>query len=266
MALSGANLVGNVYSDRVLLLENDLHMRQIYGEQLEFSGYEVYYADNLEQASNILDYVPVNLLVCNEYFEEEKKNLVPYLQHLRKEGLQSSVIILTENEERVFDQLPEDEVGIETFPIPCDLDHFFKHDINQFVSIAAMVLDKMAGILVINDSHAESIEIENLLIQNYYRICSVQDGMHGKEILQKALQTRHPIDLIILDLINQNYPGCLFLAELSSLSILLPVIVISTLEYSKERILTKTAYSVSSILSKKEISTNLIPTIAEILH
>ena len=64
-------------------------MRQIYGEQLEFSGYEVYYADNLEQASNILDYVPVNLLVCNEYFEEEKKNLVPYLQHLRKEGLQS---------------------------------------------------------------------------------------------------------------------------------------------------------------------------------
>ena len=161
------------------------------------------------------------------------------------------MIILTENEERVFDQLPEDEVGIETFPIPCDLDHFFKHDINQFVSIAAMVLDKMAGILVINDSHAESIEIENLLIQNYYRICSVQDGMHGKEILQKALQTRHPIDLIILDLINQNYPGCLFLAELSSLSILLPVIVISTLEYSKERILTKTAYSVSSILSKR---------------
>lgn len=262
MTLTAANIVENIYNDRVLLMENDPTMRAVYEEHLEFSGYEVHVACTMAEAHNVLEYVPVNLIVTNEFIEGNI-NTVPFINKLRQDKIGSSILVLSENEDRVWDQMPDDEMALQTFPIPKDLDEFFRTDINQFVSIINMVLDGMKCVLSVNDSHAEMIQLENLLITNNYRICSVKDGLRGLEMLEKAKDTRKPVDLIIMDVVNRYQPGFMFLEDLSRRNFAVPAIVLTTLNIDSERVKAKTNYEISHILHKKKIDTDLIQLIQQ---
>lgn len=265
MALSGANLIENVYNDRVLLLQDNNDLRRVYEEHLEFSGYEVHCADTVMEANNILEYVPVNLIVSAEFINNGEKNMVEFLGMLRNMGTTSWMLILTEDEERVWDQIDENETRLHTFPIPDDLDEFLKSDVNQFVSIVAMVLDELPCVLIVNDSNGERIELENMLISKNYRICSVPDGNQGIDAILQMESTKHPFQIIVTDIINRYYPGFMFLDELFKQDIKLPSIVLTSVDISLEKIYDKTRYDVSCVIRKNQISAQLIPKIQELI-
>ncbi|MGK5091199.1 response regulator [Deltaproteobacteria bacterium TL4] len=265
MALSGANIVESVYNDRVLLLESNPELRRFYEEQLEFAGYEVHCAQNVSQALNVLEYVPVNLIVCNELFDGNR-NSVKYLRLLRSNGIKSAVLVLTANEDRVWSQIPDEEVCLHTFPIPEDLDEYFKSDINQFVAVVNMVLDELKCLLIVDDITSESIEIENLLVSNSYRVCSVSNGEDGLKAIAKAEQTSYKFNAIILNTINRYYPGALFLEELFKQGYQIPVLVLISGTGSSEKMSEKTQYEFLRTLPKAEIATQLIPAICELIH
>ena len=264
MALSGANIVESIYNDRVLLLESNTEMRRIYEEQLEFSGYEVHCATSSAEAKNVLAYVPVNLIVCNEFFDDGK-NALEYLTALRKHSIHTSILFLTDDEDRVWSQIPDDDMLIQTFPIPHDLDDFFKADINQFVSIVAMFLDNMKCALIVSDSTSERIDIENMLIANNYRVCSVNSGKPGLESILKSIQTPQKVNLIIMDIINRYYPGFMFLEDLAKNDIALPTIILSTAELSLEKLEQKTHYHIAKIVPKLNVETKLLAAVQEIM-
>ncbi len=263
MSLSGANIVESVYNDRALLLENDGNLKPVYEEHLELSGFEVHCAGNLAQARNVLEYLPVNLIVCNEFLAGG--NTLEFLASLRNEGIQSSIVVMTEDEDRVWEHIPEQETALQTFPIPQDLQQFLKSDINQFVSLVTMVLDTMRCVLLVTDCHAEAIEVENVLITNNYRVCSVRDGQYALKAIQSAAPTHHPVDVLVFDILNRYYPGFMFLADLLKCSINLPSVVITDTSTSVEKIKSKTGFEVSDILPKNNLSSDLIPLIEQLI-
>ncbi|MBF0236358.1 MAG: response regulator [SAR324 cluster bacterium] len=262
MALSAANLINSIYNDRVLLLEGNEVMRRFYEEHLEFSGFEVHCATTQEEAYNILEYVPVNLIVCNEYLES--RNNIPFIVRLRKKHNSSNILILTSNEDRVWELLPEDPY-IQTFPVPENIDEFLKGDINQFVSLVAMSLVERTGILLVNDNSNERMEIENILISNNYRICSVNSGQEGLSMIQRALRTRYQIHLTILDIFNRYYPGLRFLEDLSRDYPELPIILLTSVEVSQEKLDRIHQHNNVKVLLKKDISAMLLPHIRTLL-
>jgi len=268
MALTGRNLIESIYNDRALLIESDPRMRSFYEDHLEFSGFEVHCANTLAEANNVLEYLPVNLIIANEFLGNDE-SVIDYIKSLREKGMKNAVILLTENEDRVWEQISDDENILQIFPLPEDLETFLKSDINQFVSMVGMAINDMHRILVINDSPAETVELENLLINNYFRVRSVRDGKTGLDLLRKSASEHYHVDLVICNIFNCHYPGLMFLAELAKDSIDVQSVLLTSVEASTEatieEIKEKTHYEVSKILSKTEISDQLIPSIQTII-
>lgn len=264
MALTGSNIIESIYADRALLIEPNAKMRSVYEEHLEFSGFEVHCAQSLLEAENNLEYLPVNLIVCNETAAGLNPTL-NFIQLLREKDQKLAVILLSENEDELWDHIPETETWTQSFPIPHDLESFLKTDINQFISLVLMALDDMKCILLVNDSPTETAEMENLLINNYFRVCSVRDGLQGMDALAKAASTNNDVDFLVLDSINRYYPGFTFLSELAKRSIVLPSILLTNKEQSVESIKSKTNFDISSILSKSKFVSDLIPAIRKLI-
>lgn len=264
MALSGSNIIESIYTDRVLVIESDEKMRSVYEEHLDFSGFEVYCALDLAQAENHLEYLPVNLIVCNEDISGLESTL-KFISGLRQKNVNNTIIVLTKDEDRLWDNIPDSETSIQSFPIPHDLENFLKADINQFVSLVLMAVDNMKCVLLVNDSPIETAELENMLINNYFRVCSVRDGLQALEAIDKAAPTSHKVQILVLNIINRYYPGLMFLSRLAKQSINLPSIILTGMQISEEKIKQKTNYDISSIILKKNISSELIPAIQKLI-
>ena len=108
---------------------------------------------------------------------------------------------------------------------------------------------------------APFLEMENILINNHFRVCSVRDGQNGVTLLKKSLTTKHKVDLIIFTLINRYYPGLMFLADLVQNSLYLHSILLTSMDTTVEQIKEKTNYNVSKILQKSEIPSQLVTSI-----
>ncbi len=79
---------------RVLVMEDDAHLRQIYSRALEGSGYAVYPAATLQEARHWLEQVRFDVLLCDIYMGQEHGTdlLQEYAETLTAGGAQTIII------------------------------------------------------------------------------------------------------------------------------------------------------------------------------
>lgn len=106
------------HAPRVLVLEDDNHLRNVYARGLEGAGYTVYAAGSLDQARDLLTRVQFDVLVCDIYMGQERSTdfLQEHSELLLTSGAQ---IIMISGHARCRDMC--EEMGADFFlekPVP----------------------------------------------------------------------------------------------------------------------------------------------------
>ncbi len=120
---------------KLLILDDDLSILNALKSLLEIEGYEVYCANNIEEAKKIISFLKPHLYILDVYLG--KGNGIEFLKELRKDyKINAPIIILT--------GFPSSEILKEGFKNDCDF--FLQKDkaIPSILSIVKILLDQEA--------------------------------------------------------------------------------------------------------------------------